>query len=201
MTRIPLLTAAAALVLSACASAPALRPADTTPRLGHDLAVDVVLDGQRVGGGQGTWLEPGVVLTTLDAVNDVPPTGELIVRAGDGTRLSASVWTGGNPVDANAAYLFVHHPDRFGALARLPAQSLCASAPQVLLATHPGDSTPEPLALSRYPASQPELTGSIVRGPDGCIAGLVTVRQDEATLVPLEALQLVARSLPRPEAP
>lgn len=201
MTRIALLAATGAVLLSACATAPSQRPSVAEPTLSHDVAVDVVLDGQRVGGGQGTWLDAGLVLTTLDAVNDVPPTGELIVRAMDGTRLSASLWTAGNPVDANAAYLFVHHPDRFGALARLPAQSLCASAPQVLLATHPSDSTPEPLALSRYPASQPELTGSIVRGPDGCIAGLVTVRQDEATLVPLEALQLVARSLPRPEAP
>lgn len=202
MTRIPLfITAAGALVLSACASAPALRHADTTTPLSPDLAVDVVLDGQRVAGGQGTWLEPGVVLTTLDAVNDVPPTGELIVRAGDGTRLSASVWTGGNPLDANAAYLFVHHPERFGALARLPAQSLCAATPQVLMATHPGDSAPEPLDLSRFPPSQAALTGSIVRGPDGCIAGLVTVSENNATLVPLQALQLVARSVPRPESP
>lgn len=202
MTRIPLLlTAAGALVLSACASTPTPRQADTTASFGHDLAVDVVLDGQRVGGGQGTWLEPGLVLTTLDAVNDVPPTGELIVRAGDGTRLSASVWSGGNPDDANAAYLFVHHPDRFGTLAHLPRQSLCATAPKALLAIHPGDPAPEPLDLARFPPAQASLSGSIVRSPDGCIAGLVSVRESEAALVSLEALQLVARSLPRPESP
>lgn len=196
MTRLALLAATGAVLLSACATAPSQRPSAAEPTLSHDVAVDVVLDGQRVGGGQGTWLDAGLVLTTLDAVNDVPPTGELIVRAANGTRLSASLWTAGNPNDANAAYLFIHHPERFGALAELPAQALCASTPSELLAAHPGEPAPAALAIDRFSGTDVSLTGTVVRDPAGCIAGLVSVFEERVTLVPLEALQLVANALP-----
>lgn len=196
-----LLIAAGAVVLSACASAPPLRTtsASAPAALGHDLRVDVELNGQRVGGGQGTWFQQGVVLTTLDAVNDVPPTGELVVRAADGTRLSASLWAGGNPLDANAAYLFVHSPERFGALAELSDQPLCAQEPAKHLATHPGHSSPSSLDLSLFSASQPSLSGTVLRGEDGCISGLVAVREDRVEVVPLTALHHVAKGIPERE--
>lgn len=183
MTRSHCLLAATALLLSACASSPTSRAPAPSASLSHVVAVDVVLDGQRVGGGQGTWLEPGLVVTTLDAVNDVPPTGELVVRAGSDIRLSASLWTGGNLEDANVAYLFVHHPESFGALGRLPRQSLCAS--------DAGARDGDPIDV---PA--PSLSGTPIHGPAGCVAGLLSVRAGEVVVVPLDALELVARGLP-----
>lgn len=183
MTRSHVFLAAAALLLSGCATTPPSRTLALAPDVSHHVAVDVVLDGQRVGGGQGTWLEPGLVVTTLDAVNDVPPTGELVVRAGDDIRLPASLWTGGNLEDANVAFLFVHRPEDFGALAQLPRQRLCA-----LPVTAP--------APSQLDVAEPSQSGTPVSGPDGCVAGLLSVREGQAVVVPLDALKLVARGLP-----
>jgi hypothetical protein len=183
MTRSHIFLAASALLLSGCATSPPSRTLALAPELSHHVAVDVVLDGQRVGGGQGTWLEPGLVVTTLDAVNDVPPTSELVIRAGGDIRLPASLWTGGNLDDANVAFLFVHHPEKFGALRELPHQHLCESP---VNAADPG----------HFDAPTPSLSGTPVAGPEGCVAGLLSVRDGEVVVVPLDALKLVARGLP-----
>ena len=190
-----ILSSLVGLSLAGCATTASrtVAPAPAAASVSPVVLVDVVLDGQRVSGGQGTWLRPGLVLTTLDTVNDVPPTGELVVRTAAGD-FSASLWVGGNPDDANVAFLFVHELRPFGAMAALAPVTVCDELPSRSQLTASTGAPAEQLL-----ADPNLLSGAPLLDPTGCVAALVTAPSGASpALVSLQAIQRVQSGLPAP---
>jgi hypothetical protein len=147
------------------------------------VRISVQVGQHRVSAAQGIWVRPGVVLTTLDAVNTVPPTGELVVHTQEGD-FPASLWVGGNPSDTNIALLYVHPVRPFGALHALPARPMCSQTPPLETLRAP-DARPAADALG----ATDTLTGTPLFAPSGCVGGLIAVLPGQLpALVPADAL-------------
>lgn len=166
-------------------------PAPFTSRV---VQVDVTVGLEVVSSGLGYWLDHGVVLTSLHAVNSVPPDGGLVVRA-DGRSFNASTWAGGNRTDLDAAILYVHNRDKQGALPALvePCAEGVAPTPDDVLLT-PSSNMPIPTTM------HPQLSGAAVYSPSGdCRLGVLSPDPSDAKrprVTPISAQAILEKALP-----
>jgi hypothetical protein len=166
-------------------------PAPFTSRV---VQVDVTVGLEVVSSGLGYWLDHGVVLTSLHAVNTVPPDGGLVVRA-DGQSFNASTWAGGNRTDLDAAILYVHNGDKQGALPALvePCAEGVAPTPDDVLLT-PSSSIAIPTTM------HPQLSGAAVYSPSGdCRLGVLNPDPSDPTrprVTPISAQAILEKALP-----
>lgn len=158
------------------------------------VQVDVTVGLLVVSSGLGYWLDHGVVLTSLHAVNSVPPNGGLVIRSG-GQSFNASTWVGGNRTDLDAAILYVHDREQQGPLP--PGLAPCAdgivATPDDRLLTLEGE-LPVPTRMD------PALSGAAVYSPSGdCRLGLLAPDVRDPTVprvTPISAQALLEKSLP-----
>lgn len=159
------------------------------------VQIDVTVGPQVVSTGLGYWLEHGVVLTALRTVNNVPPNGGLIVRAG-GKFFNASTWSAGNYEDLDAAVLYVHERASHGPLPELiPA---CVDGieptPEDRLLTTSGE-------IAIPDLMTPELTGAAVYSPSGeCRRGILSSAPDDLRtprVTPISAQRTLQATLPK----
>lgn len=158
------------------------------------VQVDVTEGLTVVSSGLGYWIAPGVVLTSLHAVNSVPPTGGLVVRA-DGESFNASTWAGGNRTDLDAAILFVHEREKQGELP--PLLEPCADG----IVLTPEDRLLTPAGPVAVPSTMdPKLSGATVYSASGdCRLGVLS--SDPATpstprITPISAQAILEKALP-----
>lgn len=178
------------------APAAAAEPVEVQALL-RSVHVEVLLDGQVITAGHGTFVRPGIVATAVHVVDHVPDYAELRVRNLVGQAV-ASPYVGGHRDGLDGALLFVHEPARMGPAANLPPLSTCETplqaAQPVLVATGNAvvrsHGSPDHAAAAGQGTDHithdlpPGASGSAVfDATTGCLAGVISQRRRQTSSV------------------